>query len=67
MQKQFVLLHKLKDGRTHSGQALADDIGITRAAVWHQVKQLQELEVDIHAVSGKGYRLPGGYVFLDAE
>lgn len=67
MQKQFVLLHKLKDGRTHSGQALADDIGITRAAVWHQVKQLQELGIDIHAVSGKGYRLPGGYEFLDAE
>ena len=67
MQKQFALLDKLKDGRTHSGQTLADEIGITRAAVWHQIKQLQDLGIDIHAVSGKGYRLPDGYEFLDSN
>jgi len=67
MHKQFALLHKLQDGLTHSGQTLADEIGITRAAVWHQIKQLQEMGIDIHTVSGKGYRLPGGYEFLDSE
>ena len=67
MQKLFALLAKLQDGRSHSGQVLAENIGLTRGAVWSQIKQLQELGIDIHAVSGKGYRLPGGYEFLDAE
>ena len=67
MQKLFALLHKLQDGLSHSGQALADDMGLTRSAVWSQIKQLQDLGIDIHAVSGKGYRLPGGYEFLDAD
>ena len=67
MQKLFALLAKLQDGRSHSGQVLAENIGLTRGAVWSQIKQLQELGIDIHAVSGKGYRLPGGYEFLNAE
>lgn len=66
MQKLFALLRKLQDGRSHSGQALADHMGLTRGAVWNQIKQLQALGIEIHAVSGKGYRLPGGYEFLDA-
>ncbi|MEM7469269.1 MAG: HTH domain-containing protein, partial [Pseudomonadota bacterium] len=67
MQKLFALLEKLQDGRNRSGQELADNMQLTRGAVWHQVKQLQALGIDIHAVSGKGYRLPGGYEFLNAQ
>ncbi|MGR8948707.1 MAG: biotin--[acetyl-CoA-carboxylase] ligase [Gammaproteobacteria bacterium] len=67
MQKIFALLEKLQDGRSHSGQDLADEIGVTRAAIWQQIKNLQEMGIEIHAVSGKGYRLPGGYEFLDAQ
>ena len=60
-------MEKLQDGRSHSGQHLAAEMGVTRAAVWQQIKNLQEMGIDIHAVSGKGYRLPGGYEFLDQQ
>lgn len=65
MQKAFALLEQLQDGRVHSGQTIASNLGVTRAAVWNQVKRLQREGVEVHAVSGKGYRLPGGYEFLN--
>ena len=65
MQKAFVLLERLQDGRAHSGEDIAAELGVTRAAVWNHVKRLQAEGVQIHAVSGKGYRIPGGYEFLD--
>ncbi len=67
MQKAFAVLERLADGEAHSGEALADSLGVTRAAVWHQVKALQREGVEIHARPGKGYLLPGGYEFLDSE
>jgi BirA family transcriptional regulator, biotin operon repressor / biotin---[acetyl-CoA-carboxylase] ligase len=65
MRKAFVLLERLQDGHVHSGEDIAVDLGISRGAVWAQVKRLQAEGVEIHAVSGKGYRIPGGYEFLD--
>ncbi|MFT4564157.1 MAG: BirA family biotin operon repressor/biotin-[acetyl-CoA-carboxylase] ligase [Gammaproteobacteria bacterium] len=65
MQKAFVLLERLQNGQVHSGEDVATELGISRGAVWAQVKRLQAEGVEIHAVSGKGYRLPGGYEFLD--
>jgi BirA family biotin operon repressor/biotin-[acetyl-CoA-carboxylase] ligase len=52
------LLQALADGRFHSGEALARQLGITRAAVWKQLKGLaRELGLEIDAVSGRGYRI----------
>ncbi|MGD8590134.1 MAG: bifunctional biotin--[acetyl-CoA-carboxylase] ligase/biotin operon repressor BirA [Chromatiales bacterium] len=52
------LLRALADGRFRSGEALAQELGITRAAVWKQIKRLgRELDLEIDAVSGRGYRL----------
>jgi len=65
MQKAFALLEQLQDGRAHSGEDIAAHLGVTRAAVWNHVKRLQAEGVEIHAVSGKGYRIPGGYEFLN--
>jgi BirA family biotin operon repressor/biotin-[acetyl-CoA-carboxylase] ligase len=67
MQKAFAVLERLQDGRAHSGEDIAADLGVSRAAVWNQIKRLQAEGVEVHAVSGKGYRLPGGYEFLDRE
>ena len=67
MFRTLALLEKLADGKTHSGEVLAAQLGITRAAVWNQVKRLQEEGVVIHAISGKGYRLPSGFEFLDVN
>ena len=50
------LLQALADGGYHSGQNLGARLGITRAAVWKQVQQLQANGVDIDSVRGKGYR-----------
>jgi BirA family biotin operon repressor/biotin-[acetyl-CoA-carboxylase] ligase len=65
VQKAFALLEELQDGHAHSGEEIATKLGVTRTAVWNHVKRLQAEGVEIHAVSGKGYRLPGGYEFLN--
>ncbi len=40
-----------------SGEEICRDLGITRAAVWKQIRQLRELGYAIEAVPSKGYRL----------
>ena len=51
------LLSILADGEFHSGQSLARQLGVTRAAIWKSVRQLQSFGLDIDAVHGKGYCL----------
>jgi len=51
------LLQLLADGRFHSGARLGHVLGISRSAVWKHVHFLQQRQVDIHAVRGRGYRL----------
>jgi BirA family biotin operon repressor/biotin-[acetyl-CoA-carboxylase] ligase len=60
------LLHALADGRTHSGEELARDFGITRAAVWKQVGKLADWGLTVEAAPGSGYRLPRRIDLLDA-
>jgi BirA family biotin operon repressor/biotin-[acetyl-CoA-carboxylase] ligase len=59
------LLHALADGRTHSGEALARDFGVTRAAIWKQVGKLADWGLTIDAVPGEGYRLARRLELLD--
>lgn len=59
------LVRLLADGAFHSGADIAVTLGISRAAVWKQVQRLSELGLDVHAVRGKGYRIPGGLDLLD--
>ncbi len=61
------LLQLLADGRFHSGEDLARHLGVTRSAVWKSLHKLQELDLELHAVSGKGYRLAAPLELLDAE
>jgi BirA family biotin operon repressor/biotin-[acetyl-CoA-carboxylase] ligase len=66
MSINFPLLRRLADGRFHSGEALAQALGVSRAAVWKQLKQLQNLPgIQIHAVRGRGYRLAQPLTMLD--
>ena len=62
----FPTLRLLADGNFHSGQALGDRLGISRAAVWNAIQQAQTLGVEIHSVHGKGYRLASAIDFLDS-
>lgn len=61
------LLKILADGRFHSGQALGDDLGVSRAAVWKQVQSLKEMDLEIHSVQGRGYRLAEPLELLRVE
>ncbi len=45
----------LADGDYHSGQKIADKLGVSRAYVWKLVQQLQEYGLELESVSGKGY------------
>jgi BirA family biotin operon repressor/biotin-[acetyl-CoA-carboxylase] ligase len=61
------LLGRLADGRFHSGEQLAQLLGVTRSAVWKQIQRLEaELGLDISAVRGRGYRLSSPLELLDA-
>ena len=62
------LLEQLSDGRFHSGQQLAQALGVSRSAVWKQVQRLEsDLGLAISAVRGRGYRLSAPLELLDAE
>ena len=45
------------DGEFHSGESLAEALGVSRSAVWKAVRSLRELGATLHAVRNRGYRL----------
>jgi BirA family transcriptional regulator, biotin operon repressor / biotin---[acetyl-CoA-carboxylase] ligase len=59
------LLALLADGRFHSGDELGLQLGVSRAAVWKQLKKLDDLEIPCSSVKGKGYRLQEAVELLD--
>lgn len=63
-----ILLPLLATGEFHSGQALADALGVSRTAVWKQLNKFsKETGVEIESVRGKGYRIDGGLDLLQAD
>jgi len=62
---QRQLIQQLADGKTHSGEALAQQAGISRAAIAKHISQLQQIGLVIFAISGKGYRLAQPLQLLD--
>lgn len=67
MSVRYRLIEFLVDGCFHSGERLAEQLGVSRAAVWKQIRRLSELGLDIHAVRGRGYRLAVPFEPLDAK
>ena len=59
------LLAILSDGNFHSGEDLGTQLGVTRAAVWKQLKKLESLNIPLSSVKGKGYRLSDAIELLD--
>lgn len=51
------LIQKLVKGDFLSGQALGEELGVSRAAISKHIAALQEMGFDIFSVTGKGYRL----------
>ncbi len=56
----------LADGRFHSGEELAQELGVSRSAVWKAAHKLRELGSTVHAVRNRGYRLASAGDPLDA-
>ncbi len=60
------LLQRLAAGAV-SGDLLAREAGLTRAAVWKRIEGLRDAGIPITAVPGRGYRLEMPLDLLDAE
>lgn len=61
------ILNLLADGKYHSGQELASLLGCSRTAIWKHLQKLQDLDLPLLAVKGKGYCLDGGLELLDEK
>lgn len=59
------VLSILADGKFHSGQALGKALGVSRSAIWKQIKVIEESGLEVYSVKGRGYRIPGGLDLLD--
>src|ERR1700704_960359 len=57
---------QLCDGRFHSGEQLAQVLGVSRSAIWKAAGTLRELGATLHAVRNRGYRLASASEPLDA-
>ncbi len=59
VKQQVLAALESETGADLSGQALADQIHVTRAAVWKAIRALQEEGYQISAQTNRGYRLVG--------
>ena len=63
----FSLLRQLADGQFHSGEDLADKVGLTRARVSQVLKDAEVAGLALERMKGRGYRLLEAPDFLDAK
>ncbi|WP_106475523.1 biotin--[acetyl-CoA-carboxylase] ligase [Phytohalomonas tamaricis] len=59
------LICLLSDGHYHSGEQLGEQLGVSRTAVWKQLKKLETLGISLEAVRGKGYCISDALELLD--
>lgn len=67
MTRRADVLRLLADGAEHSGESLAVALGVSRAAIWKQVQQLDAWSLEVEAAPGRGYRLSRPIDLLDAR
>nr|WP_298416029.1 biotin--[acetyl-CoA-carboxylase] ligase [uncultured Halomonas sp.] len=59
------LIRLLSDGDYHSGEQLGKQLGVSRTAIWKQLKKLEVLGISSEAIKGLGYRLVSPIELLD--
>ncbi|OWY38334.1 biotin--[acetyl-CoA-carboxylase] ligase [Xenophilus sp. AP218F] len=60
------MLRQLSDGRFHSGEAIAQQLGCSRTLVWQAAHAIeQELGLTVFSVRGQGYKLAQPFSWLD--
>lgn len=65
--KSRALLSLLADGQVHSGESLATSLGVSRTAIWKQVRRAAHEGYAIDTIRGKGYRLVAPPDLLEAD
>ena len=55
----------MADGEVHSGQELAELLGVSRTAVWKQLRKLEGLGLEVESLKARGYRLTQRIQLLD--
>lgn len=58
------LLEALSDGEFHSGDDLGRLAGVSRTAIWKQLKKVEELGIPLISIKGKGYCIEDGLELL---
>lgn len=67
METHLRIVRRLADGQFHSGEVLAEELGISRSAVWKAVRKAGDLlGLEVESVRGRGYRLAAPLELLDA-
>ena len=61
----LALLKLLADGELHSGEWLAQRLGVSRTAVWKGIERLRTLGIDVEGVPRRGYALPWAVELLE--
>lgn len=61
----YPLLHLLNSSRFVSGTELGRQLALSRAAIWKQIKQLEQLGLEIETHRQQGYRLNQAYRFFE--
>lgn len=59
------LVRLLADGEMHSGERLAAELGVTRAAVWKTVAELRDRGIAVVSHERRGYQLAQAVELLD--
>lgn len=63
----FALLRLLADGEFHSGEVLAQQLGLSRASVSNALQDVDKYGLTLFSVRGRGYRLVDAPCWLDAD
>lgn len=61
----FPILRRLSDGVFHSGQDLAYEFDLSRASIFNVLNQAEAMGLNVHAVRGRGYRIPEAIEWMD--
>lgn len=64
---QKALLHILQDGNCHSGNALGEQLNVSRTAIWKQINQLIDMGLPLKSHDKQGYQLIKPLILLDED
>jgi BirA family transcriptional regulator, biotin operon repressor / biotin---[acetyl-CoA-carboxylase] ligase len=65
--RTWQLLEMLADGEFHSGEILADRLGVSRASVFNALADVAGYGIQLHRIRGRGYRLARPWQKLDRD